>query len=51
MVVLVIMSRCKRVPRLAYVSGDTRGAVSLKSEVLRYYTRCEIAGVVTNYIE
>ena len=29
MVVLVIMSRCKRMPRLAYVSGDTRGTVSL----------------------
>ena len=54
-VVLVINSRCKRTPRLAYVSGDTRGTVSLsrslKSEVLTKYSRCEIAGVVTNNTE
>ena len=29
LVVLVITSRCKRASRLAYVSGDTRGTVSL----------------------
>ena len=29
MVVLVIMGRCERTPRLVYVSGDTRERVSL----------------------
>ena len=53
-VVLVITSRCERAPRLAYVSGDTRGTVSLSRGFDERSTKRSISDVnfrsVKNYM-
>ena len=54
MVVLVITSRCEDTPQLAYVSGDTRGTVSLSRGFDERSTKCSISDVncrsVKNYM-